>query len=191
MHLNRGVSDGAGGHESWWRLARERKITFGIFSLAGQFWVGQIGQIFHQKYADVFAIACICDVPLWWVMGLQFAHWPRQNSLSRTTCPRDYNKYAASTNQIRDFFVRICFGPLYDTCPGQLTKRCRSSSWSWRYQNSENLPNLFPFADAFWFTILLSAGTHLFSDAQTGFLGQNSPSLTILTLYGYFMLSSN
>lgn len=97
-------------HDGDWQ--EREKSPWEIFSLEAQFWVGQIGQIFHQKYADVFAIACICDVPLWWVMGLQFAHWPRQNSLSRTTCSRDYNKYAASTNQICDFFVRICFGPI-------------------------------------------------------------------------------
>lgn len=94
-------------HDGDWQ--EREKSPWEIFSLEAQFWVGQI---FHQKYADVFAIARICDVPLWWVMGLQFAHWPRQNSLSRTTCSRDYNKYAASTNQIRDFFVRICFGPI-------------------------------------------------------------------------------
>lgn len=97
-------------HDGDWQ--EREKSPSEIFSLEAQFWVGQIGQIFHQKYADVFAIACICDAPLWWVMGLQFAHWPRQNSLSRTTCSRDYNKYAASTNQICDFFVRICFGPI-------------------------------------------------------------------------------
>lgn len=54
-------------HDGDWQ--EREKSPSEIFSLEAQFWVGQTGQIFHRKYADVFAIACICDVPLWWVMG--------------------------------------------------------------------------------------------------------------------------